>query len=300
MLQEKKLIEQSRRIIQVYEDLLNMGMSNKDISSVLGMYPSAFSNFINRVLKKIVHLDEKAGNNNHKIQDIFEQVNNISELKTRQRMGKYLERLEILRTNPHQGLSAKEKRSTEHSQMDIYKMLEGTYYCYYLSTFGYKIKKEPFLIQKNPQEQSYLIKKGNQLGTSSYEGLGFILKSHIFSVQLSEIDGLIQDSFIVQFQLPPFYTSSMNLFKGISLSLSNSFLPISRKLILHRYSSEVDEDQFNTIETVFFDKEDTTKDDIVRYLRKEISYLEYVPIPHPNYDLSDLAAEERLKKLLSL
>lgn len=289
VVQDHKLIAQARTLMHLYEELLRRGMRNKEISNALGMYPSAFSNFINKVLKKLIETDITESDPATRVKEIFDQVNNISELKTRQRMARYINKLELLKTNPHQQTEPKGNATTRRSGPE--KMLEGIYACYYLSTFGYRIKKEPLWIKRNKAGEGFTIKKGNRLGPSHYEGLGFIANNHIFSLQLQEQNTLVKDYFVAHFQLPPFYASSMDLLKGLSISMSNSFLPIARKVILFKEDAEPDEDLFEQMETLFFEESEEVKDQIVAYLQKGNSYLEYVPILHPRYDKNDLDRE---------
>ncbi|MEL6251498.1 MAG: hypothetical protein AAFR87_05740 [Bacteroidota bacterium] len=299
MLQDRKLIDQVRQIMKLYEELQLQGMRNKEISAALEMYPSAFSNFINKVLKKIIELDQKEAVKPDAIRKLFEGVNNISELKTRQRMGRYIERLQMLKSNPEQLIHQKNKHKKEEVPQDIMKMLEGIYSCYYLSTFGYRIKKEPLLIMRKSFDDNYIVRKGNKTGPSRYEGLGHVPNDHIFSIQLQECDTLIRDNFVAHFQLPPFYSSAMDMLKGFSISMSNSFMPISRKVILQRVSKEIDEEIYNEIETAFYEEGEGDNNPIISYLRSNPCYMEYVPIPHPTYKQEDLAREQKITEIVA-
>lgn len=299
MFQDRKFLEQVRQILALIEDLQARGLRNKEISASLDMYPSAFSNFTNKVLKRIWELEKEGEIEQESIREIFDQVNNISELKSRQKMGRYIERLQALKAQPGNPVVEKDKSHRSSSPQDIMKKLEGIYDCYYLSTFGYRIKKEPLLIAKRNFDDHYLVKKGNDLGPSRYEGTGMVPNDHILSIQLKECDTRIRDIFTAHFQLPPFYSSTMNMLKGISISMSNSFLPISRKVILHRRNQEADENMFQKIETVFFENEQKESSEIIQYLQSTTSYLEYIPIPHPNFNPLDLGQERKLNDMLS-
>ena len=214
-------------------------------------------------------------------------------------MGRYIDRLQILKTNPQQISGAKNKAKKEEVPQDIMKMLEGIYACYYLSTFGYRIKKEPFLIMRKAFDDNYLIRKGNKVGPSRYEGLGYVPNDHILSIQLQECDTLIRDNFVAHFQLPPFYSSAMDMLKGFSISMSNSFLPISRKVILQRVSKDIDEEFYDAIETKFYEEGEADNNPIINYLRSNPCYMEYVPIPHPTYKQEDLASEQKITEIVA-
>ena len=183
------------------------------------------------------------------------------------------------------------------SPPEIMKDLEGIYYCYYLSSFGYRIKKEPLLISYDAINHSYMVRKGNDQSFARYYGLGYVSNHHTFSIQIKEVDTLISDHFIAHFHLPPFYANNLNMLKGISISMSNSYLPISRKVILHRCSNTVQLERYNDMETFFYE-EGASEDMIVNYLQASKSFMEYIPIPHPEYDIEDLNKEKQVSGII--
>ena len=148
-------------------------------------------------------------------------------------------------------------------------------------------------INYSVKHQGYIVQKGNQNSHATYQGMGYVANQHIFTIHLKEIGTLIPDNFIAHFHLPPPYEKSFQILKGISISMSNSYLPISRKMILHRIPKE-EANHYEQETTHFFEdgEEILTKDQpIIQYLRQSTNHLEYIPIPHPNYDIDDLRKE---------
>ncbi len=288
-------------MVQLHHDLIASGIKGKDIANALAIFPSAYSSLVNKVLLSMSQLHPKDRHLSQKIKSIFDQVNNVSETKTRKNLPLFIEQLEDLYQQVKSTGSA-----SSHSYIDslvtnsppkIMKLLQGIYECYYVSSFGYRIKREPLLISYNAKGQHYRIKKGNDLGPAQYQGFGYISNNHLFTIHISEINTLIADNFLAHFHLPPSYAIALDLLKGISISMSNAYLPISRKVILHRLSSSTDLAYYNSLETTFYEPEESEENNIVNYLQGSKSFMEYVPIPHPDYDVSDLQKE---KKVISL
>ena len=82
-----------------------------------------------------------------RIKAIFDEVNNISATKTKKYITDYIDKLEKLQlqvANIAQESLNIVDAYIEESPSVIMKMLGGVYHCYYLSSFGYRIKREPF------------------------------------------------------------------------------------------------------------------------------------------------------------
>ncbi|MEM1319204.1 MAG: hypothetical protein AAGG75_03050 [Bacteroidota bacterium] len=296
--QNEALFEWSQELVSLHKELLDKGLKNKEIAKVLGIYPSAYSSLINKVLQPLLQLDIQQKDAANTIRHLFEQVNNISETRTRKRLPQYIEKLEALRVElnhvPQTDLNHYIKQLILSSPPEIMKHLQGVFDCYYLSSFGYRIKREPFLIQYSNRRQQYIIRKGNERSLAQYQGFGYLSNHQTFTIQMQEMDTLIPDNFIAHFHLPPSYTTTMNMLKGISVSMSNSYLPISRKVILHRLSPATTLKDFHQLETQFFEENEEPDNTILNYLRASTSFMEYVPIPHPEYDVEDLVTEKKV------
>lgn len=296
---DQVLIQKAKEIHTLYLELNRNGYRNKDLAKVLNIYPSAFSVLFNKIIKALTSLSEYDTDVSKKVQQLFSSFNNVSEVKTRQRISDYIEKLKEVKIQSSGTSGEKLKRFIENliddSPREVMARLEGIYHCYYLSSFGYKIKREPLMISYSPINESYLIRKGNDMGPAKYLGFGYLSNNHIFTIQIKELDTLVPDNYLAHFHLPPSYSVTMNLMKGISVSMSNAYLPISRKVILHKYSNETRMEVFNKQETFFFKDESMVDNSIVQYLQKSADYIEYLPIPQPSYDVDDLAKEERLK-----
>lgn len=295
MKKEQKLIEDAKLLYKLYEQLTALGFKHKDLAKAIGLYPSAFSALFNKIIKPIIILDQESANQTDLIQQIFTPVNNVSETKTRRRFPMYIERFQRLKTESSGSVKEKMNDYIAHlvagTPAEIMNKLEGIYHCYYLSSFGYKIKREPLMIKRSMLSDGYEIRKGNKAGPSRYEGFGYISNSHLFTIQLKELETLIPDNFLAHFHLPPSYSKTMKLLKGIAVSMSNGYLPISRKIILNKVDDHSPVHNFEKEATIFFEKEEATDNPIVQYLRNAEHLLEYTAVPRPVYDENDLIRE---------
>ncbi len=295
-----RLIQQAHLMLELHQTLLGKGLKSKDIAKALSIYPSAYSSLINKVLPQIKQLRPPVSDET--IHQIFATVNNVSATRTRKKLPVFIDQLEELCQQSVQARSQNRRSYVDtlihNSPARIMKLLKGTYACYYLSSFGYRIKREPLMISYSPINQSFLIRKGNNHSPAQYEGMGYVSNNHLFTIQLQEAHILTPDNFVAHFHLPPSYSDSLNMLKGIAISMSNSYLPISRKVILHRLSGSTKMSEYEQLETTFFQEDEGKEEGIIQYLRDGASFMEYVPIPHPNYDVSDLQKEQQVVRLV--
>lgn len=295
-------IDQAIRMVQLTRFLKEAGIKNKEIAYALDMYPSAFSALINNVLSELVQSSQKGALTEQEIKAVFDQVNNVSELKTRRRIQEYLQKLEALKLQLFEVAERKPLNYIDNlingSPGEILRLLEGVYHCYYISSFGYRVKREPFLIYYDARQRTYRVRKGNKQSPAWYEGFGYMSNNHLFTIQIAEKNTLSIDNFMAHFHLPPLYAETMEMLKGISISMSNSNLPIARKMLLHRVGNFSSLDDFNQLETLFFKREEGNENEIVRYLREQTSFIEYLPIPYPDYAPQDLVKENKVKELI--
>lgn len=287
------IIQKVKLFLEHHHQLLGEGHKQKDIAKQLKIYPSAYSAMVNIVFPKITEI--RGSNIDQQVSDVFKLVNNVSERKVRQHIDAYIVLLEDFKSK--QTSSASKHLITQRleyliqsSPIDILKALEGIYDCFYLSSFGYKVKREPFMIKLNQSKQYLEVRKGNELGAASYSGFLYKTNDHLLTVQLFEDGTLHQDHFLMHLCLPPSYGNSFDFLKGISVSMANSFFPISRKVILKRIGSNINDEDYAAIPTNFFEKEKMNDNIIIEYLYKT-GALEYNPIARPDYNETDLKKE---------
>ncbi|MRG47306.1 hypothetical protein GFS24_19445 [Chitinophaga sp. SYP-B3965] len=298
-----RFIKDAIRLQEVIDLVQLKGYKNKDLAEYLDIFPSAFSTLMNKVIKPVVKMHIESPEKEIPVAEIFARAGNVSEVKTKRALPHYIEVLE--------NLLGHEDTTQQKSQMgfiedlikntpyDTLKILEGLYDCYYLSSFGYRIKKEPFLIKMNPRHNQYQVFKGNDLGPARYVGLAYISNPQLLTMQLSEVGTMITDHFMAHFVLPPTYSTTVSLLKGIGVSISNSRLPVSRKVILEKVSNKTSMEFFNEQPTTFFEKDEGNDNPIVSYLRSHITKLEYLAVPYESYDKNDLKKEEQVQRLAS-
>lgn len=295
-------IDQIIRMMELTQFLKEAGIKNKEIASTLDMYPSAFSALINKVLNELVQASQLGQMTEQEIKLVFDQVNNVSELKVRRRIQDYIQKLEAFKLQLFEITEPKPLNYIDNlihtSPGEILRLLEGVYHCYYISSFGYRVKREPFLINYDVRQRTYRVRKGNKKNPAWYEGFGYMSNSHLFTVQIAEKNTLSIDNFMAHFHLPPLYAETTEMLKGISISMSNSNLPIARKMLLHRVGNFKSLDNYNQLETLFFKKNDGEDNEIIRYLRSQTSFIEYLPIPYPDYAPQDLVKENKIKELI--
>ena len=293
--------EQIIQFLQLVESLQEKGVKKKEMAKELDIQPSAFSGLVNKVLKPMKEADifERAH-----ISRLFEAQNNLSERKTRQKMNGYLSTLSRFEVELAEAPAHSDDRHfvdelLSSSPREIMNRLVGLYECYYVSSFGYRVKCEPFLIRPIRGRQAYAASKGNKNGPASYKGLVYITNTHLLTTQMLETGTISRDHFIAHFILPPTYDVSMRIIKGITVSMSNGYLPIGRKIILKKILDEYNLKAFEEMPTYFINREEMEEGSIAEYLYQSESLIEYYPIPRPNFDEGDLNAELAIQKALS-
>lgn len=296
----KTLGSQSKHLLDLHNQLISSGVKQKEIARRIGLYPSAYSTMAHRVLPRLVPFSDSRPST-QQISQVFSAVNNVSESRLRQNIHHYIEEL----TSMSRELDGQQRRKQERyidqliaaSPIHLLQKLQGIYDCCYFSSFGYRVKREPLMIKYSSTRECIEVTKGNRLSPAIYQGFGYVSNNHLLTLQMQEQGTMIPDNTILHLHLPPIYPDSLSMLKGISVSMSNACMPISRKVILHKISSLGSADEYDDIETHFYPAGEGDDESIVKYLREERSYIEYVPIPHPQYDLTDLEKEQRVAKL---
>ncbi len=280
--------------LTVASALQTKGLKKKDIAKQINVFPSVYSTLINNIFPEIDKLSSEDKHLKTKISAIFSTANNISEKKIRREIGNYIKLLELLGEESSESQSNKAKvyvnSKIEQSIPQILDKLVGVYDCYYISTFGYKVKKEPFFIRHNKKDDLFQARKGNVKSPAFYEGFIYLTNNHLLTVQLLEVGTINKDNFIIHFSLPPSYDESLHFIKGIGVSMSNAYMPISRKIILKKQSDQVNLETYNQRETSFYECDDEVSE-ICQYFTESPSLIEYIPVPHPAFDESDLKKE---------
>ncbi len=292
----------TRSFLTIVHQLCEQGVKKKQIARHLGMYPSILSVLVNTVLAEIAKLTPHDPEAAHKISQLFASVNNISEKKIRRKLAQYISDLESLQSEPAhdaKGLTSHYIDGLIQASPDpLMRKLMGLYECYYVSSFGYRVKAEPFLIRPDSQGRNFVAQKGNALGPSSFKGVAYLSNNHLLTVQMLEHGTMIQDHFMAHFILPPSYPDSMQLLKGIAVSMSNAYVPISRKVVLKKVSQQVSIGDYEEMPTRFFENKETgSASDIVHYLYHTDAFIECFSVPQPQFNESDLEKELHLVKL---
>ncbi|MEL6651416.1 MAG: hypothetical protein AAFQ87_11485, partial [Bacteroidota bacterium] len=146
----QKLMVQARQFVSLSERLHQKGMTKKEIAQHLGLYPSAYSSLSNIVFKRLLQSEEEDG---EAVSRAFSAVNNVSEKRIRREIHGYLAKLERLdQFSPHNAPFSPPAFYTQKLEAQAQQKLTqlvGTYHCYYISTFGYQVKREPLLISQD-------------------------------------------------------------------------------------------------------------------------------------------------------
>ena len=290
-----------RQFLTLIEEISMQGVKQKQIAQYLHIYPSVLSVLVKTVFPEIAKMAPESDNLEVRIREVFAPVNNVSEKRIRNEIKEYIRQLEILKSG--ELASADGSNYVQYlinaSPQEILNKLVGIYDCYYISSFGYKVKKEPFLIRPNKKGQGFVAQKGNKRGPVAFEGFVYLTNAHILTMQMLEKETIVQDHFMAHFIMPPTYTVSLNLLKGMAVSTTNSYLPIGRRIILKKIAKNIDMRFYESIETIFYDFSDMdTSTDISNYLSNTASLIEFLPIPRPAFDESDLKKEMNIGKQL--
>lgn len=298
----QKLVQDAQQFLHLYQRLSDLKLRNMDIAKALDLHASSFSTLINKVFRPLTQINSQSKGADAAIQSLFAAVNNLSEVRVRRKLEGYLQRMAELEEEVRFNGDADDapvyvNQLIVDTPHEILRMLEGVYECYYLSSFGYQLKKEPLRIKYNEQSRRYLVQKGNELSHAAYQGFIYLSNHQLLTMQMQEMNTLTPDHFIAHFQLPPSYATVLRMLKGITISMSNAYLPISRKVILNRIANSLSYDAYNTIETVFYGEGQGQDNPVINYLRADTNYMEYLPIPYPTYSAEDLEKEERIRTI---
>lgn len=299
---DQNLVDQAKIFIRLQNQLLSKGYRKKDIAGHLHLFPSAFSSLVNQVLKKLALLSPPV--EKKEVTRIFASVNNVSEIKVRRNLKSYLEKLQSLleenntnqfteQTSPHLFFDDLLQQNPEF----LWTQLEGIYDCYYLSSFGYKMKCEPFMMKKTGQNLTVF--KGNAQSPAQYQGIAYLSNHQLLTIHLQEKDAVSKDHFIIHFQLPPSYHQTLQMLRGISLSMANSFQPLARKIVVKKQRTKANFKAYQDRPTRFFNQSEAQENPILNYLRHSPHILELLSIPHPSYQEKDLEHERKMLEFLS-
>lgn len=273
------------------------GMKYKEIASTVGIYPSVLSEILNKLIPQI---DQ---NPSIDIREAFADIRIISFKTLHQKIDLLVTKIESIDIEAHHVdqhlLQAMSKQFMESTQPSTMSYIQGIYDCYYVSSNGYRVKREPLMIRCKPNLSYALVSKGNILSDSLYEGEVYCSNSQLLTMQLLEKKGLTVDHFIAHILLPPSFSIPCQMLKGMSISLSNSVTPIARKVVLDRITKRVNIDDYNALETTYFDINDD-HNPIVRYLYDMTSILEYMPVPQSKHSTDDLEKEKLISSMIQL
>jgi len=301
-MKDQNFVKEAKIFLGLLDSLVARGFKKKDIAEELQVFPSAFSSLVNRVLKKIVNLHPPI--EKHQISSIFLSVNNVSELNIRRNLNIYNQQLQTLleksTTNKYTDNTAPhaffEDLLTDPPGF-LWNHLEGIYHCYYLSTFGYQMKCEPFMMKKTGAHLTVF--KGNDSSPAKYKGLAYLSNHQLLTIHLQEENAVSKDHFIIHFQLPPSYNQTLKMLRGISLSMANSFQPLARKIVIKKRYESPTTRNFQEMPTRFYEPTEAEDHPIISYLRHGTHILELLSIPHPSYKEQDLEYEKKMLEFLS-
>ena len=279
------------------------GIKKKEVAQQLDLYPSVYSALINVVFKKILALDPEQAGIDDAISQAFQEVNNISEKRIRREIELFIQKLRHFKDDSERAVISESQhyvsKLKEASPVEKLNRLIGIYDCYYISSFGYQVKKEPFFIKLDNAQKQFEVQKGNAKSHAVYKGFLYFSNHQLLTIQLLELGAINQDNFIMHFSIPPFYSWSFHFLKGLGVSMANSFLPIARKILLVKKTTEVNMVAFDKMEIEFFEKEELNDSpEVVKYLYQSNSLIEFAPVPRPTYDEKDLMKEIKIETLV--
>ncbi len=286
---------QARSLLELVKSLQIRGYKKKELASILEIPAPVFSSLLKNILPVIAQVNEDNDNLEERISYAFSQVNNMSANKTLQQLNKYITKLEnslknnLTQTNSRDYFSLIKEQSCKSYEFTR-QYFEGLYEFYYISTERYIVKKEPFWIRTHPIEKYVEVFKGNKNSTLLYKGIGIITNNQTMTFQLSEINDIPNEYLMIHVTLP--FTRKTDHLRGVFSAISFAREPIARKVVLRKIADFCNEDEFNRIQTQYFDRlEDAEIPEIYQYLFHDPSMIECYSIPKPKFNISDLIEE---------
>lgn len=276
----------------------NQGWKAKDLAKMLDLYPSAFSVLTKKVIPDIKRNQDLSKS---ELSDIFNRHNNLSEKRVRLRIAEWIDILNQLSDDSSREVDNPIIKMFSQSNDRFLAPYFGTYDCYYVSSFGYQAKREPFKIFYDEFSDQVIAVKGNKKSKARYRGIVSLANARMMNIQLVELDTVIPDLFVIHCSLIPYPGDGALVLKCISVSMSNANMPISRKLILKKRMNVLE--NYEDLSTTFFHGESKYYDEseamVVEYLSKEQAFLEYLALAHPSFDIFDLPYEQSLRDKMS-
>lgn len=288
-------------LYQLHLDLKARSYKSRELAKELEFYPSAYSVFVNKILKPIHDINSL--NEKESIDDkrLFERTPNLSYRKIIQNLANYIAIFKDLANDLENKLEKSEENFINDliakTPMESLQVFEGIYDCYYLSSFGYRMKCEPFMIKYDRKKGCFLARKGNRTSMTSYLGIAYISNSQILTVQLQERGTFTPDHFIINLHIPITYSQTIDIVQGIAVSLANNKMPIARRVILERKELPITMEAYSSCKSTFYEDNNTSNNEIVRHLSNIPNMIDFVNIPYPTYTIKDLNKEEEIRNL---
>ncbi len=286
---------QARKLLELSNSLQNKGYKKKDLASILEIPAPVLSSLLKNILPTIADVDAEKDNLEERIEYAFSLVNNMSANKTLQQLDKYITKLENSLNN---NLTPKKlldyfsviKIQSCNSYDFVKQYVEGLYDCYYITTDRFIVKKEPFWIRTNPIEKYVEVFKGNDKSPLHYSGIAIITNNQTMTFQMAEISDIPNEYLMVQLTLP--FTRRSDHLRGVFSAISYAREPIARKIVLRKIADHCKEDEYNQIDTEYFDNfKEIDIPEIHEYLKNEPQKIECLSIPKPQFNVTDLQKE---------
>lgn len=292
-----------REFLDLVKGLKNKGYKMHEISHLLELHPPVLSGLCKTVLPAIIKPKIPSASSESKVNAAFDLVNNISKEKTLKNLSAYIETLKsishvtVVDQNPQ--FYEPYKKVIANSFETTSAQFVGLYDCFTLSSNSNMIKHEPVLISVNNMRKYVEVRKGNQHSQYTFEGFMVLCGSHMISIHLIDSKDDIQETGLIQLIQP--FTRKFKLLRGIYLTLGFSRTPIARRIVLYKVKSECSREEFEGIPTQYYTRDDFPSEinkEIVDYVSDPSDIVECVGLPHPTFDVQDLAREKKMVTLL--
>lgn len=298
-----QIIEQCTEFLSLVKGLKNEGYKMHEISHILELHPPVLSGLCKTVLPAIIKPKSAHLSGETIINLAFDLVNNISKEKTLKNLPAYIESLKgvsretVLNQNPQ--FYEPYKKVIANSFDTMSAQFVGLYDCFTLSSNSNMIKHEPVRISVNNLRKYVEVCKGNKHSQYTFEGFMVLCGSHMISIHLIDSKDDIQETGLIQLIQP--FTRKFKLLRGIYLTLGFSRTPIARRIVLYKVKPECSREEFEEIPTKYYTREDFPSDiskEVIDYVSDLTDIVECVGLPHPTFDVQDLAREKKMVPLL--
>lgn len=296
----REIYEQILCFQQLVKSYRSAGIKMKKLANQLQLQPSVISALYTTVFPAILKQGPPPMDF-YIAEEAFRKVNNVSikflaHLKTHIIGLKALDKSGTIsqRSQPELWFEKLEKQYNRTFDK-IGSQLDGSYYCFTISSNRNALKQDILRITSNESSRTIFIEKGNQHSYNSFTGYADLTREHQAVIHLYDQADSPAESEFINFTLP--VIKSPEIIVGILSGMDYNRQPISRRLVLYRaensnsYKSHIL--QYHQPTNL-----DSTSKAIFNFLRSQKSSVRLINLPSPMHNINNLIDHAKINDVI--